>query len=131
MIPRPPRATRTDTLCPYTTLFRSCPGQRYLQWRPSFLDIRIAGILLPCGVGGTLELRLRCRPGPLMPMGRCGRHCHSEPERGQDRCQRVEARVALLRPRAVAGRSEEHTSEVQSLLRSSYAGCCVKTQKPH
>src|SRR3546814_7321728 len=89
------------------------PGHRYLQWRPSFLDISIAGILLPCGGGGTLELRLRCRPGPLMPMGRCGRHCHPEPERGQDRCKRVEARVDLLR-------SEEPTSELQSLMRIPY-----------
>src|SRR3546814_15514807 len=70
MIRRPPRSTRTDTLFPYTTLFRSVRGAHP-------------------------------RPGPRGPGGRS----------------------AL---RHVAGRSEEHTSELQSLMRISYAVFCLK-----
>src|SRR3546814_1392412 len=83
MIRRPPRSTRTDTLFPYTTLFRSAGRGR----------------------------------GP-------GRH----PEGGRLRL----ARAGLLdvpgdeRRQAAAGRSEEHTSELQSLMRISYAVFCLK-----
>src|SRR3546814_10481429 len=79
MIRRPPRATRTDTLFPYTTLFRSaCPGQD----------------------------RAACSPpnstGP------------------------ASARRSTPAPRH---RSEEHTSELQSLMRISYAVFCLKKKK--
>src|SRR3546814_4565708 len=67
------------------------PGHRYLQWRPSLLDISIAGIRLPAGGGGTLELRLPCRTGPLTTMGRCGRHFTSPPQRGQSPRPRAQA----------------------------------------
>src|SRR3546814_2432233 len=101
MIRRPPRSTRTDTLFPYTTLFRSggagagrpgggrgVPGPR-----------RRAG-------GGALLREIRFRPA---------RHlCRSEGPGG-----------AGLRN----GRSEEHTSELQSLMRISYAVFCLKNKK--
>src|SRR6056297_4057860 len=67
-IHRPPRSTRTDTLFPYTTLFRSAP----------------------------------CRPPAV----------HIEPRDAPGRCKRR--------------RSEEHTSELQSLRRNSYAVFCLK-----
>src|SRR3546814_4001861 len=85
MIRRPPRATRTDTLFPYTTLFRSP-------------DLR--------------------RPG-LRP----DRH------RGGRRRYQCVSRQSLLNREAdalAAGRSEEHTSELQSLMRISYAVFCLK-----
>src|SRR3546814_17759120 len=77
MIRRPPRSTRTDTLFPYTTLFRS--GRAGLQSR-----------------------------------GRCARDAH--PRRWRRRVR-------------VASRSEEHTSELQSLMRISYAVFCLKKKK--
>src|SRR3546814_3043981 len=80
MIRRPPRSTRTDTLFPYTTLFRS-PGAR-----------RDAG--------------RRCRPGRRRPCG-------------ADHELRGNADLDPVR-------SEEHTSELQSLMRISYAVFCLK-----
>src|SRR3546814_13294493 len=85
MIRRPPRSTRTDTLFPYTTLFRS-PAPP-----------------IPRPVPG------RCRraswPGPLLPQG-----------------------ALVWRPSPLV-RSEEHTSELQSLMRISYAVFCLKKKK--
>src|SRR3546814_2603418 len=77
MIRRPPRSTRTDTLFPYTTLFRS-----------------------------------------LLSGFAAGRRPRAA----------AEGIVARHRPRAL-GRSEEHTSELQSLMRISYAVFCLKKKK--
>src|SRR3546814_5083014 len=77
MIRRPPRSTRTDTLFPYTTLFRS--GDR-------------------------------CRHGVLHPAAG----------------QREPPSVPLVEGTAAGWRSEEHTSELQSLMRISYAVFCLK-----
>src|SRR3546814_12506387 len=90
MIPPPPRSTRTDTLFPYTTLFRSC--MKTSRSTGTFQAIRIH-------LNRELE----------------------ELERG------LEAAEAVLEP---GGRSEEHTSELQSLMRNSYAVFClqIKTQ---
>src|SRR3546814_10084037 len=87
MIRRPPRSTRTDTLFPYTTLFRSCPSSAS-PVAASHLD----QIPRPGEIGS-------CRPSSCCP-----------------------------RPRS-RGRSEEHTSELQSLMRSSYAVFCLKKKK--
>src|SRR3546814_20736686 len=80
MIRRPPRSTRTDTLFPYTTLFRSVeptvPALEYIAQQLAFIGSR---------VGITIE-------GPMK-------------------------------------RSEEHTSELQSLMRISYAVFCLKKKK--
>src|SRR3546814_4792972 len=99
MIRRPPRSTRTDTLFPYTTLFRSRAKFR----RPPNSSKR--QIIEP-GKGGG------------------GPDC----ERGQMR------RIKLRKSRRQSGRtlilhdarSEEHTSELQSLMRISYAVFCLK-----
>src|SRR3546814_8460895 len=98
MIRRPPRSTRTDTLFPYTTLFRSH--------------------------------RRRCR-GPTGP-GRRERAPGSRPRQPRgtaDAALRV--RRLPLHPglRALRTRSEEHTSELQSLMRISYAVFCLKKKK--
>src|SRR3546814_6989028 len=91
MIRRPPRSTRTDTLFPYTTLFRSPHGLE--QLRSAEGPARVRG-----EVAEQVELawRLRCVP----------------------------ARSRWWR--AAADRSEEHTSELQSLMRISYAVFCLK-----
>src|SRR3546814_4723219 len=92
MIRRPPRSTRTDTLFPYTTLFRSL--LRALAHRLGILAVRDAR-------GSQL----------------CGVHRHDRP---------------VLLHHHVGGhllaieRSEEHTSELQSLMRISYAVFCLK-----
>src|SRR3546814_1048701 len=85
MIRRPPRSTRTDTLFPYTTLFRS------------FLTRQRSGT----------SLSSRARGG----------------HRSAEQTRRA--------PRAARGRSEEHTSELQSLMRISYAVFCLKKKKQH
>src|SRR3546814_2597486 len=89
MIRRPPRSTRTDTLFPYTTLFRSI----------CFPDT----ILLY----GTVQVR------------RIGR-------RAQKMYRFHQAVVVIQRHNHRVFRSEEHTSELQSLMRISYAVFCLK-----
>src|SRR3546814_7964008 len=94
MIRRPPRSTRTDTLFPYTTLFRSSDrlgrDVRTCRHRP-------LSSVLP-QTEGTAEGR-RSRP------------------------------AARHRTHGPTGRSEEHTSELQSLMRISYAVFCLKKKK--
>src|SRR3546814_7419340 len=83
---RPPRSTRTDTLFPYTTLFRARPH-------------------------AVLERqRARIHPVSQFQTARC-----------RDTIQRVGGQR-----RRCPGRSEEHTSELQSLMRISYAVFCLK-----
>src|SRR3546814_8113797 len=98
MIRRPPRPTRTDTLFPYTTLFRTPHAHR------------LHGNAALCGADA------RCAPrrgasdrGRLYPAA-------------APRAARQEG-AAERRPRL---RSEEHTSGLQSLIRISYAGFCFK-----
>src|SRR3546814_6622656 len=81
MIRRPPRSTRTDTLFPYTTLFRS------------------GRVRAPAGLGHRGQQR-----GAVVPAA--GRPSHRD-------------------------RSEEHTSELQSLMRISYAVFCLKKNNNH
>src|SRR3546814_7425147 len=98
MIRRPPRSTRTDTLFPYTTLFRS-----------------------------ALRAVLRPRP-PGGGRGR-GRHLHLARVRARLR-ELVDPRVRV-RAGGAPPRSEEHTSELQSLMRISYAVFCLKKKNKH
>src|SRR3546814_10811277 len=95
MIRRPPISTRTDTLFPYTTLFRSGRAA--------------AGRGLPGPDSGPERDRLRQRRG------------------GGDAYHRLVAGDGD----AAAARSEEHTSELQSLMRISYAVFCLKKKKNH
>src|SRR3546814_2521722 len=85
MIRRPPRSTRTDTLFPYTTLFRSAESILYQTdyWHPQYEPATI---------------------------------------RAQQRLPQIQGRRDALR-------SEEHTSELQSLMRISYAVFCLKKKK--
>src|SRR3546814_9859494 len=102
MIRRPPRSTRTDTLFPYTTLFRS-------EDRPACeLYGGSVGALPACGatgIGGG-----RCRDRQLSEFGR--RDTRTDAFQGALCLHR--AQKSRERPRT---RSEEHTSELQSLMR--------------
>src|SRR3546814_2516770 len=99
MIRRPPRSTRTDTLFPYTTLFRSTVDNLAERRGPA-----------PRPVGGGQ---------------------HGERHRVAGLGIQEQLRLALAGKRAgdVEARSEEHTSELQSLMRISYAVFCLKKKK--
>src|SRR3546814_3936180 len=105
MLRRPPRSTRTDTLFPYTTLFRSAVGMPYLE--PAGIDFFDSGPLM-------LE-------AAAQGIGVAFMHGHHFDD-AQD------PRLVRLFDFDV-DRSEEHTSELQSLMRISYAVFCLKTKK--
>src|SRR3546814_2020048 len=109
MIRRPPRSTRTDTLFPYTTLFRS--GDRVHQVGLAKADAAVQEQRI-VGHG----LRLGDAPGG--GKGKLVRLADDEILKGEARVERRADVVAL--------RSEEHTSELQSLMRISYAVFCLK-----
>src|SRR3546814_10548611 len=91
MIRRPPRSTRTDTLFPYTPLFRSGDGEQ-----------------------AVVEADLgRRRPVRVDPVDRA-----------------LDLAVRAFHPGSGVGSWEEHTSELQSLMRSSFAVFCLITLKP-
>src|SRR3546814_6978941 len=122
MIRRPPRSTRTDTLFPYTTLFRSYSG------RPGY-------DFIAQGMGGLMSVTGSQESGPmktgvalsdimtglysaiailaaLVRRGNTGEGAHLD--------------VSLLDVTVATLRSEEHTSELQSLMRILYAVFCLK-----
>src|SRR3546814_2627106 len=102
MIRRPPRSTRTDTLFPYTTRFRSA-------WK---LD-RLRIVFVAAGIERHRPIALhrvsRERDDRNMPRRRVG----------------LEAPCRLPAVQHRQARSEEHTSELQSLMRISYAVFCL------
>src|SRR3546814_1680532 len=100
MIRRPPRSIRTDTLLPYTTLFRS-------RAQPSITQATSAGSVGEMGLNTISEAT-----DWVLAQGL------SESTAGP--------RLARDRRVAAATRSEEHTSELQSLMRISYAVFCLK-----
>src|SRR3546814_6025989 len=114
MIRRPPRLTRTDTLFPYTPLVRS--GGRLRE-----AEIQELGHLAVApGAGGRPH---HDGDDPLVPAMRGG----GQVVAGGARVAGLDAvRAAIARQHAVRRRSEEHTSELQSLMRISYAVFCLK-----
>src|SRR3546814_7115441 len=149
---RPPRSTRTYTLFPYTTLFRSRPARRCAERQLLGLVRRRRG-QLPDADSGRFLRRYRCR----QHMGQSGRF-------GQriglfDWCELLNSSIypegsgsgkiaalcsvdiqqsatsslgnepIFIRPPWSCWRSEEHTSELQSLMRISYAVSCLKKKK--
>src|SRR3546814_7243837 len=107
MIRLPPRSTRTHTLFPYTTLFRS----RYLPGR-----------CVP--FQGGLFVR-----GQALRPGRTARRVVPRKYRGHHRrCRSASSHMHRqdLKARQPSSRSEEHTTEFQSLMRTSYAVFCLK-----
>src|SRR3546814_7905649 len=96
MIRRPPRSTRTDTLFPYTTLFRSMAGGRRRR---------------PCA--GRFKASIVCKNEVSVSYGTHGIF------------------IGKVLQIFQHGRSEEHTSELQSLMRISYAVFCLKKKNKH
>src|SRR3546814_5460225 len=109
MIRRPPRSTRTDTLFPYTTLFRSQAGRKLVdEFFREHRRSKRAGRIIPADdlvdgpgnhEGCEFDIALRDRS------------------------------VFFTQDKQFTNRSEEHTSEVQSLMRISYAVFCLKKKK--
>src|SRR3546814_3266406 len=142
MIRRPPRSTRTDTLFPYTSLFLSADGVDRLSARPRGLqdDPRFRGGRAepgaaasaagadgggyPRGRAGRVERMEAPTPQRLVRGGGGGAPAGPQADRPQ-RPDRGEAAQSGGRTR----RSEEHTSELQSLMRLSYAVFCLKKKK--
>src|SRR3546814_1229393 len=103
----PASSTRTDTLFPYTTLFRSKDCERVVAGRPDERD--------PTGCRGAAQRqRPVVRQQHDRALGELAGECPV--------LRRIEHDRA-------AERSEEHTSELQSLMRISYAVFCLKKQK--
>src|SRR3546814_1719370 len=97
MIRRPPRSTRTDTLFPYTTLFRSWSDEQIARFE---MLIEEQDVDIMAWAIGTAPVPARFE-GPLMTQMKA---------------------VGYVR-------SEEHTSELQSLMRNSYAVFCLKKKQ--
>src|SRR3546814_4417091 len=116
MIRRPPRSTRTDTLVPDTTLFRSTPATRNagasnaLAWAAGMQARGAQANSSPDSIHAHRDMRRSCHA--------VARAQAALPARRQD--SRAPPRI---------GRSEEHTSELQSLMRISYAVFCLKKKK--
>src|SRR3546814_2326437 len=107
---RPPRSTRTDTLFPYTTLFRS-----------QMLDLRRHNVF-------KLKIGARTLAEDIAHVAAIKRAL------GDRGAVRVDVNMAWSELQAARGmaalaRSEEHTSELQSLMRISYAVFCLKKKK--
>src|SRR3546814_5065372 len=107
MIRRPPRSTRTDTLFPYTTLFRS--KGVWIGTIHAAKGLEFFNVYLPAWEQGVLPSNQALADGDLEEERRLGY-------------------VAITRARRklAISRSEEHTSELQSLMRTSYAVFCLK-----
>src|SRR3546814_1141505 len=129
MIRRPPRSTRTDTLFPYTTRFRACK-----QIVPT-LAAAGARHQRAGGLGGFLSTG-GCQPRHNQIAGeqfmRPDKLWWQQPQRHQVRQRIVQARrearimskLGHMNEELQIDRSEEHTSELQSLMRISYAVFC-------
>src|SRR3546814_9045854 len=107
MIRRQPRSTRTDTPLPYTTLFRSTARYPCASRRSHACNLAAIAAALPCSHGGRARRRVSVRSR---------KHGHA----------RTHGRQPAGRRGSREGRSEEHTSELQSLMRISYAVFCLK-----
>src|SRR3546814_3683707 len=106
MLRRPPRLTRTDTLCPYTTRFRSEEAAAFMACAHAKFTGRLGVCLATSGPGGVHLLNglydAKLDGAPVLAI--TGMQFH---------------------------RSEEHTSELQSLMRISYAVFCLKKKKKY
>src|SRR3546814_10563619 len=113
MIRRPPRSTRTDTLFPYTTLFRSQGtfGKLRSRHEPSPRNNTVAGV----------SVRALFAPDHAPEMEIMKQILKAK--------ERVDFAIFTFAKSSGIDRSEEHTSELQSLMRISYAVFCLKKTK--
>src|SRR3546814_10789461 len=124
MIRRPPRSTRTDTLFPYTTRFRAAGGTGpHLRRQLPAAESHVGHPRIPVRVHRPHRRRRRLDQQLPPAVHRAGA-LHLVPPDGLLRVPRRPASApAELLPRhpVLVGRSEEHTSELQSLMSISYA----------
>src|SRR3546814_5068812 len=119
MVRRPPRSTRTDTLFPDTTLFRSAGGERAVPDAHRARRISAAAARRQCGDAADAEGD-RAGAGAAGDGGAVrGAPDRTGAGRNLARCRGDDRRL----------RSEEHTSELQSLMRISYAVFCLTKKK--
>src|SRR3546814_9441215 len=133
MKPRPPRSTRTDTLFPYTTLFRSALDA-VQEKAAAIIQGKSGGETRPRNRNrGQLPAHLPRVEQIVEPESRmCPCGCGEMARIGEDVSERLDvipAQFRVLVTRRPKYRSEEHTSELQSLLRNSYADFCLKKNK--
>src|SRR3546814_2411395 len=147
MIRQPPRSTRTDTLFPYTTLFRSrsaAPAhlsrsrtwvrRRRRRWSSASPHLDATGGRLQAPMDDT-------RPDPdceLCEAARLTPWFHEDELCWVAECEAFAVPMVVWRPHRIdpspadeermLDRSEEHTSELQSLMRNPYAVFCLKKQ---
>src|SRR3546814_4876796 len=121
MIRRPPRSTRTDTLFPYTTLFRSAAVDIHI-------DPAIQAVIAEAAQLAAFQGRVRpidsqtVQPHRVLVAEAVGVGADDD----------TFLRLILTADIGIGqhkGRSEEHTSELQSLMRNSYAVFCLKKKK--
>src|SRR3546814_5734859 len=125
MVRRPPRATRTDTLLPYPTLFRSVAAA--LAEALQALQLHRVGLAVP---GARAVAQVVGGEHQRLPH-RLAHHVAQRVDQLRRVAGHVEAHqphVHRTRPRV---RSEEHTSELQSLMRISYTVFCLKKKNKY
>src|SRR3546814_5789434 len=148
MLRRPPRSTRTHTLLPYTTIFRSQPSpvpQVLEEQGRSDVEQGCRSVVPPARRRSGCSTRRRPTPPPKLVRVTTGpealRSCCRAPKRihqiqrlgprriingmSRDGIDETSERSKACLPK----RSEEHTSELQSLMRTSYAVFCLKKKK--
>src|SRR3546814_6204338 len=113
MVRLPPRSTRTDTPFPYTTLFRA--GQCRAPGRADAVEQQQAAAAGQQVIGRQVVEQVRH-----------AQRVHRKRQPAKDEEQRVQPPVGAT---GALQRSEEHTSELQSLMRISYAVFCLKKKK--
>src|SRR3546814_6972241 len=151
MVRRQPRATRTDTLFPYTTLFRSVAAARAAVVRLAAHRLPVVVVAGTVAVARTIVATARHEfgaaavgnpdpPAVVTPAAPLHAGCIRQAPRQAHAAARIDVAVprapvlGLAADRAVAVtasriRSEEHTSELQSLMRISYAVFCLTKKK--
>src|SRR3546814_5662815 len=136
MIRRPPRSTRTGTLFPYTTLFRSqC---RRIRERGSAHGLFAANVEGDKFYAAAFSLVTACFLTRRVMSEYLAVDMRSAPGKDEWESYAVGLLLAAIRPMTaplvcggfeLPGRSEEHTSELQSLMRTSYAVFCLKKKQ--
>src|SRR3546814_1206499 len=132
MIWRPPRCTRTDTLVPYTTLFRSGDGvgdrplrlvrlQSCLAAQPALWSVVVVAVPAAVVVAVVAAPEVAAVDDAVLVAVHVAHHLGVGP------LELLGGHLAI----AIGVRSEEPTSELQSLMRISYAVFCLKTKKNH
>src|SRR3546814_4950933 len=141
MIRRPPRSTRTDTLFPYTTLFRSAvtilkllgSSDNPLEDQAAFLKAQILFWLIGATDGHAKNFSIFLGPGGSYSLTPFYDVLSAQPSLDAGQVERKQMKLAM----SVGDnnhyriRSEEHTSELQSLMRISYAVFCLKKKNKH